>query len=99
MASIKVHNQQTEQNNAQTDALVEQDVYEPGRHNARLTESGTHVWAIIAYLQGSDWDIPETARAYRVSEASVRAAIDYYERYRNLIDAELLLQDEVQNAP
>jgi uncharacterized protein (DUF433 family) len=79
---------------AEVDALIEQEPGRPGRHNARLVESGTHVWAIIAYLQGTDWDIARVAEDYGVSEQSVRAAIGYYERHRDLIDAELLLQHE-----
>jgi len=76
-------------------AMVEQDPRQPGRHNARLKDYGTHVWAIIAYLQGTDWDIAKVARDHEVSEDAVRAAIQYYEQNRELIDAELLLQDEV----
>jgi uncharacterized protein (DUF433 family) len=99
MATTRVHKRQPANSHEENGALIEQDPYSPGRHNARLTESGTHVWAIIAYLQATNWNIAEVARDYAVSEASIRAAIEYYEAHRNLIDADLLLRDEEQNAP
>lgn len=79
------------------DAIVEQDPARSGRHNARLAGYGTHVWAVIAYLQGVDGDVLETARAYDVPEDVVRAAIRYYDDHRALIDAHLLLMDESHN--
>ena len=74
-------------------SLIEQDPHEPGRHNGRVPE-GTHVWAIIATLQGNGWNVDDAASAFRLSEQSMRAALAYYEAYKELIDAELLLQHE-----
>ena len=79
------------------DGLIEQDPHRSGRHNARLVGYGTHVWAVIAYLQGADWDTARTAAAYDIPEEAVQAAIRYYERHRALIDAHLLLMDESHN--
>jgi uncharacterized protein (DUF433 family) len=79
---------------AELDAMIEQDPGKPGRHNARLAEYGTHVWAIIASLQGTGWSIAQTAKNHQLPEAAVVAAIRYYENHRDLIDAELLLQHE-----
>jgi hypothetical protein len=70
---------------------VEPDRKRSGRHNARLV-GGPAVWAIIGYLRGAD--VAETARAYAVPEEAVRAAIAYYQRHREYIDAKLLLNDE-----
>jgi uncharacterized protein (DUF433 family) len=79
---------------AELDAMVEQDPRRPGRHNARMRDYGTHVWAIIAALQGTNWDIPRVASEYHMPEEAIRAAIRYYERNKEFIDAELLLQHE-----
>lgn len=76
------------------DAMVEQDPRHPGRHNARMRDYGTHVWAIIAALQGRNWDVTKVAAEYHVPEVAIRAAIRYYERNKEFIDAELLLQHE-----
>src|SRR5687768_5251980 len=45
----------TEIDDATVDAMIAQDPHRPGRHNARFVEYGHHVWAIIAYLQGTGW--------------------------------------------
>jgi uncharacterized protein (DUF433 family) len=74
--------------------IIEPDPHKPGRHNARFVEHGHHVWAIIGYLRRSDWDIAETARVWNMTEETVRAAIQYYEQYRELYDAYFLLEEE-----
>ena len=75
------------------DAMVEP---EPGsgRDKARLMDYGTPVWALIAELQANGWDIAEVARAYRVPDIAVQAAIHYYERNKRFVDAFLLLNSE-----
>jgi hypothetical protein len=77
---------------------IEQDPHRPGRHNARFVEHGHHVWAIIAYLRGNSWDVTQTAQAWNMTETTVRAAMLYYERHRDLYDAYFLLEEEEYNA-
>jgi uncharacterized protein (DUF433 family) len=77
---------------------IEQDPHKPGRHNARFIEYGHHVWAIIAYLRGGNWDVVQTAKAWNMTEETVQAAIQYYERHRELYDAYFLLEEEEYNA-
>ena len=62
-----------------------------GRDRARLAEYGTPIWALIAYLQGPNGGIAETAAAYQIPEIAVHAALRYYERNREFIDARILL--------
>lgn len=62
------------------------------RHLAYVREGGVQVWALIGYLRGATRT--ETAAAYDISEAAMLAAIAYYQRHRDLIDAQLLLMDE-----
>jgi uncharacterized protein (DUF433 family) len=76
------------------DAMIVQDPRRPGRHNARMRDYGTHVWALVASLQGNDWDVAKVAANYHMPEIAIRAAIQYYEKNRVYIDAELLLQHE-----
>jgi uncharacterized protein (DUF433 family) len=94
MATTKPGASPTEVNETELDAMVEQDPRRPGRHNARMRDYGTHVWALIAALQGSNWNIDQVAKEYHIPEVAIRAAIRYYERNREFIDAELLLQHE-----
>jgi len=84
------------------DALVEywlvRDPYKPGRHNAVIRDSRTHVWAIIADLEGNDWDVASTARARDFPEEAIGAAIAFHDRYRTLFDADRLLREEEWNS-
>jgi uncharacterized protein (DUF433 family) len=80
---------------ADLDALVVQDPHQSGRDNARLRDHGTHVWAIIDYLQGRNWDIETTKSDWELSDADIRAAIRYYEKHRDLIEARILLENGI----
>ncbi|HET8522975.1 MAG TPA: hypothetical protein VFL82_07065 [Thermomicrobiales bacterium] len=60
---------------------------------ARLGDYGVSVTAIITYLETVNWNIEETARAYCVSAEAVHAAIAYYGRHRNVIDARIALNN------
>jgi uncharacterized protein (DUF433 family) len=84
-----------------TDTAMLEAMVEPepgsGRDKARLKDYGTPVWALIAELQANDWDIAEVARAYRVPETAVRAAIHYYEGNKPFIDAFLLLNSDAND--
>lgn len=62
------------------------DPRRPGADRARLVDSGVPVWAIVAHWQGLDGDAERTAADYQVPVAAVRAALDYYERHRAVID-------------
>ncbi len=77
--------------------MIEQDPARSGRHNARLSGYGTHVWAVIAYLRCVDRDVAATAEAFDVPEQFVQAAIGYSGDHRALIDTHLLLMDESHN--
>ena len=73
------------------DVAIGLDPRRLGRHRARLTHCGVPVWALIAHLQGVDWDVAHTARDYDLPEEAVRAAIAYDEADPTYIDAFLLL--------
>jgi|SRR5215217_167429 len=62
-------------------------------YEARMEASGARVKTIIKQLQIDDWDIEHVAQARDLSAEAVRAAIAYYERHKDLIDAKILLDD------
>jgi uncharacterized protein (DUF433 family) len=84
------------------DDLVEHwivpDPYKPGRHNAVIRDTRTHVWAIIADLEGNKWDIAAVARSRGFPEDAIRAAIAFRERHKELFDADQLLREEEWNS-
>ncbi|HEV2109520.1 MAG TPA: hypothetical protein VGR16_14770 [Thermomicrobiales bacterium] len=82
------------QADAALDRMVEQDSHRTGRHHARLVGSGTHVWVIIATLHRLDGNVEAVARAFDNPVEAVQAAIRYYQRHQQLIDAQILLQNE-----
>lgn len=79
---------------AAIDPMIEQDPHRPGRHHARLVDTGTHVWVVIGALRRSHGDVAKIAREWNLSEEAVRAALGYYERHRALFDAFFLLEEE-----
>ncbi len=83
---------------ATPDVTIGPDPHRPGRHLARLIEYGVPVWALIAHLQGNEWDAVRTAEDYTIPEAAVKAAIAYYEADATYIDAFLLLNDDFFSA-
>jgi uncharacterized protein (DUF433 family) len=73
----------------------------PTPDDARLRATGVHVTTIIRQLDRDGGAIDRVARAYRVPPEAVRAAIAYYERHKDVIDARItldsaaLMDDEV----
>ncbi|HEY7036973.1 MAG TPA: DUF433 domain-containing protein [Thermomicrobiales bacterium] len=94
MATTRFARQGADIDDVELDALVVQDPHRSGRDNARLRDHGTQVWVIIDYLQGRNWDIETTKSDWDLSDADIRAAIRYYERHRDLIEARILLENE-----
>lgn len=100
MAQTKVRNalDDLELSDSQAEALIakyiRQDPNRSGRDRAQTgTEDGTvSVWIVVSYLKAAD--VSEVAHAYDVPEDAIIAAIAYYRRHRDLIDARILLQNE-----
>lgn len=74
-----------------SDALIEQfielDPRRPRLDDARIKEHGVAVWAIVGRLEAAHGDIEAAAADYDLPADAVRAALAYYERYRDAIDA------------
>lgn len=75
---------------AQRDHYVELDTDEPGPAGARTRDKWIHVWALIGYLQGNNWDMQQAAVDYGIPVEAVQAAVDYYRQHRAEIDARLV---------
>ncbi len=58
---------------------------DPG--DARLTGYGYPVWIMIDALAAADNDLARVSREYELPEDAVRAAVAYYGRNREAIDA------------
>lgn len=58
---------------------------------ARMEATGTRVKAIIRQLQLDNGDLEAVAEGYRLPLEAIRAAISYYERHKEIIDARILL--------
>ena len=71
-------------------AEIETDPYHPGPADVRLRRSGVPVWAIIGYYQDVARGDPSVVeRDYDISAREVEAALAYYRRYKDAIDARL----------
>jgi uncharacterized protein (DUF433 family) len=67
--------------------------HRPYAEEARIAEFGVPVWALIGALPQVNHDLDELARAYDIPRQAVDAAIAWYQRHRDLIDARLLLNN------
>ena len=84
--------------------LVRPDPHRSGRARWRLTEFERPIWALIQWIhvignlddaaEASDKVIAQVADDYAIDERSVRAALAYYVRNREYIDAFLLLNND-----
>jgi hypothetical protein len=75
--------------------LITRHVYfAPGRTTpelARLVEQAVPIWIIIDWDQALDGDTEQIAADYAISCEAVEAARAYYRKYREYIDAKILL--------
>lgn len=65
-----------------------------GRAYARVMPSGVPIWALIGSLPGAGNEPRAIAQAYAITEEEMEAALAYYRRYREYIDAVLLLNED-----
>jgi uncharacterized protein (DUF433 family) len=73
---------------------VAEDPVRPGPAEARLAQYGTHVWAIVSYYrQAVHCDLDRVAHDYDIPREAVEAALAYYRKHRQAIDARILLND------
>jgi uncharacterized protein (DUF433 family) len=70
---------------------IEEDAQQPGHGSARLRESGVEVWALVAQLPAVEGDVKRLADAYGIPVEAVEAALAYYRRHKELIDAQIEL--------
>lgn len=71
---------------------IELNPNRPGRDRASIKRYGVEVWALIGYYQGeAGADIKRIAKDYDIPVDAVRAALAYYAREKDLIDARLKL--------
>jgi uncharacterized protein (DUF433 family) len=68
---------------------IEQDPHHPGKYDARLIGSGVPVWALAASLRALDRNVAQVAEEYGLQHEEVEAALAYYRKYRDLIDARI----------
>lgn len=68
---------------------IELNPYRPGIAEARLRGSGVSVWALVGYYEAVRHDVDRVARDYRVPGEAVEAALAYYQRHKDVIDARI----------
>lgn len=69
------------------DAYVVVDRRRAGPGGARLATYGYPIWILIDALGAADQDLVRVAGDYEIPEEAVRAAIAFYRRHRDAIDA------------
>jgi uncharacterized protein (DUF433 family) len=73
------------------DKLIEQYIEpnpaRPGKADARLAGYGVSVWALVSYFEAAHGDVARVAADYDVPREAVEAALAYYRRHKDVIDA------------
>lgn len=72
------------------ESYIEQNPYKPGLGRARLKSYGTSVAAIVRAMDIFDGDVKGQ---YQAPDEAIRAAMAYYRRYKDYIDARLLMRE------
>ncbi len=70
---------------------IELDPARPGPQGARLREYGVPIWILVGYWKGSGQDAAVVARDFDVPIEAVEAALAYYQRHPDVIDARITL--------
>lgn len=78
---------------------IEPDPYKPWEGDARIRDTGVHVWALIGYLPAVHDDPARVAADYELPIEAVEAAIAYYRRHRHAIDARLAMNAAYDTGP
>ena len=73
-------------------AHVIPDHYGRGRAHAWVSPSHVSIWVLIWELERTVNDAERAARAYDVSASEMQAALAWYRRFKDLIDAIILLK-------
>ena len=68
---------------------VEEDPRRPGPSNARIVDWWIPVWAIVGYLQAMPGEVQEVADGYEIPLDAVLAAIAFYQRHQDAIEARI----------
>jgi uncharacterized protein (DUF433 family) len=68
---------------------IEDDPARPGPIEARITQVGVPIWALIGYLRAAGGDVEMVARDYEMPPDAVRAAIAFYRVHAAAIDARI----------
>ncbi len=68
---------------------VEMEPRRPSPAEARLRDSGVPIWAVVGHYLAVDRDLYAVAHDYDISFDEVAAAVAYYRRHRQVIDARL----------
>jgi uncharacterized protein (DUF433 family) len=68
---------------------IEENPAKPGLADARLIGFAVAVWALIGYLPAVGHRADEVAEDYDLPVEAVEAALIYYRRHRDVIDARI----------
>jgi uncharacterized protein (DUF433 family) len=76
---------------------IERDPFDLGPDDAQIVGHGVAVWALLTYLHSVDNDVVRTAIDYGLTRDAVEAAIRYYCRHQEVIDARICLNESMSS--
>ncbi len=77
---------------------IEPNPYKSGRDQVRIVGAGVSVWAFIANLHAINDDLTQGAKDYELPREAAEAAVHYYRRYKDLIDARIAVNEAAFNS-
>jgi uncharacterized protein (DUF433 family) len=67
--------------------VLTEDPDAPGAADMKI--AGVHVWALVGYLEGVNWDLERASRDWGLSRETLETAIAYYQQHKAEIDRRL----------
>jgi uncharacterized protein (DUF433 family) len=81
------------------DRWIELSPRAPGYAEVVVADYGVSVWLLVNIWLHADGDIAAVMQHYDLPEEAVRAVLAYYRRHKALIDAKILIEDDILADP
>ncbi len=99
MAVTRTSEQEREEQVRREQTLIERWIEprngKPGHAESVVAGYGVSVWALVNRWLHADGDVAQVMASYDLPEDAMRAVLAYYRRHKAVIDARILLEEDM----